>query len=401
MQKILNMALAGSLVLLIAACGGNAAKDKKGGLGDLKVELEKKKKEKATLDADIRKLEEQIGKADPASAQAQKLVGVDTLKKQDFVHYIELQGKVDANNVAYVSPAGAPGVVKAIYIQNGSKVRKGQSLLKLDDALARQQVIAAQQQAGVLKARLAQAQTVYQRRQNLWKENIGTEIEVINAKTDVDALSSQLRAAEAQVSLAQEQLNQTTITAQISGVVERVNVKVGETFMGVVGNQPQIVLVNNSNLKMTANVPENYISRVKMGDSVLVVISETGKPYQSVINVVGAAIDPSNRSFIAEAKLPSDPLLKPNQLALMKIQDYKSKAAVTVPVNVVQSDEKSKYVYIIEKSGDKSVVRKKIVQVGESYGGFTEIKGGLSGSEVIVTEGYQAVYDGQAVAISK
>lgn len=390
---IFTLVITASLV----ACE-SGAKDKKGELGDLKVKLEKLKKEKNGLDEQIRQVEDQIAKADPASAQALKLVSVAPLTSGDFSHFIELQGKIDADQMAYVSPPGAPGIVKAIYIQNGSKVRKGQTLLKLDDVIARQQVITAQQQVGQLKARLAQAQTVYQRRQNLWKENIGTEIEVINAKAEVDALASQVRGAESQVSAAQEQLAQTNVTAQISGVVERIQVKLGESFTGFVGNDPQIILVNNNNLKITANVPENYISRVKKGDSIQVVINETGKPYRSVIYNVGAAIDPTNRSFIAEAKLPADPLLKPNQLATMKILDYKAKAAIIVPLNVVQTDEKGKYVYIIEKTGDKMVARKKPVTVGESYNGTTEIKSGLTGTETIITEGYQTVYDGQAVA---
>ena len=381
----------------LVACG-SATKDKKGELGDMKVKLEKLKKEKNGLDEQIRQLEDKIGKADPASAQVLKLVSIASLAPQDFSHFVELQGAITTDQVAFVSPPGAPGIVKAIYVQNGSRVSKGQTLLKLDDAIARQQVISAQQQVGQLKARLAQAQTVYQRRQNLWKDNIGTEIEVINAKADVDALASQVRGAESAVSSAQEQLAQTNVTAQISGVVERVQVRLGETFTGMVGNSPQIILVNSSNLKITANVPENYISRVRKGDSVQVVINETGKPYRSVIYNVGAAIDNTNRSFIAEAKLPSDPLLKPNQLATMKILDYKAKAAIVVPLNVVQTDEKGKYVYIIEKNGDKMIARKKTVTVGESYNATTEIKSGLTGTETIITEGYQTVYDGQAVA---
>lgn len=401
MNKILKITFTVIIAASLAACGAGS-KDKKGDLGDMKVKLEKLKKEKSGLDEQIRQLEEQILKADPAAAAAvQKLVSADSIRFRDFSHYIELQGKVDADELAYVSPPGAPGIVKAIYVQNGSRVSKGQTLVKLDDALARQNLIAAQQQVGQLKARLAQLQTIYERRQKLWKENIGAEIDVINAKADVDAMSSQLRAAESQVSAAQEQLNHTNVTAGISGVIERVNVKVGETFVGVAGNTAQIIIVNNNNLKITTNVPENYISSVKKGDSVQVVISETGKPYRSIIYNVGAAIDPTNRSFIAEAKLPSDPLLKPNQLATMKILDYKAKAAVTVPLNVVQTDEKGKYVYVMEKAGEKMVARKKQVVVGESYNGLTEIKSGLTGGELVITEGYQSVYDGQSVTTGK
>lgn len=399
MRNIFKLTLLVPLVALLAACG-SSSKEKKGEAGDLKVKLEKLKKEKNGLDAQIRQVEEQLAKADPSSVQTQKLVSVDTLRIQDFTHFIELQGKIDADNVAYVSPAGQGGIVKAVYVKSGSRVSKGQTILKLDDALARQAVVGAQQQAAVLKARLAQAQTLYERHQNLWKQNIGAEVNVINAKAEVDALQSQLRAAQAQVSMAQEQSDQSNVRAQISGVVDQVNIKVGEFFSPQSAADPRsgIKIVNNSSIKIVTAVPENYASRIKKGDKVEVVVPESGKPaYKSTISVVGAAVDPTTRSFTTEAKLPSDPMLKPNQLATMKILDYQSKAAVTVPINVVQSDEKGKYVYVAEKSGNKTIARKKTVIVGESYNGVMEIKSGLAGGDLIISEGYQTVYDGQVV----
>ncbi|MEP7375460.1 MAG: efflux RND transporter periplasmic adaptor subunit [Chitinophagaceae bacterium] len=402
MQKILNITMAASLVLLIAACG-SSTKDKKGEAADLKVKLEKLKKEKNGLDAQIRQVEEQLGKVDSSAGKAQKLVSVDTVTLQDFTHFIELQGKIDADNVAYVAPAGQGGIVKAVYVKSGSQVRKGQAILKLDDAVARQAVIGAQQQAGVLKARLSQAETIYERYQNLWKQNIGTEINVINAKAEVDALQSQLRAAEAQVRMAQEQANQSNVTAQISGVIDQVNIKVGEFFSPMSAADPRsgIKIVNNNSIKMVTEVPENYGARIKKGDAVEVVVTGTGKPpYKSTISVVGAAVNPTSRSFNTEAKLPADPILKSNQLATMRILDYEAKAAVTVPINVVQSDEKGKYVYVAEKSGDKIIVRKKIVVAGESFNGVMEIKSGLAAGDVIITEGYQTVYDGQSVSVN-
>jgi len=144
------------------------------------------------------------------------------------------------------------------------------------------------------------------------------------------------------------------------------------------------------------------VTRIKKGDKVEVVIADSDKPpYQSVISMVGASIDPVTRSFAAEAKLPSDPFLKPNQTATMKIQDYAVKDAVAVSINVVQSDEKGKYVYVMEKEGDKMLVRKKVVIVGEAYNGLIEIKSGLKGGDLIITEGYQIVYEGQAVTTGK
>lgn len=402
MNNIMKVSVAVFFAAVLAACGGGA-KDKKGDLGDLKTRLEKLKKQKSELDADIKKVEDEIVKADPEAAQqVKRLVAVDTLRVQDFAHYIDLQGKVSNSGIGYVAPKGGGGVVRAIYVKVGQKVGAGQVVVKLDDALQQQALIAAQQSTGQLKARLAQAQTIYERYQNLWKQNIGAEINVINAKADVDAISAQLRAAEAQVGQAREALNMTNVTAGMSGVVEEINVRVGEFFSGATQQGGQIVIVNATSLKAEVPVPDNYVAKVKKGGKVLISVPETGKPaFESVISVVGASINEQTRSFMTEAKLPSDPLLKPNQTAIMKILDYEAKGTIAVPVNVVQSDEKGKYVYVMEKSGDKMIARKKTVNVGEVYNGVIEIKNGLSGGEVLITEGYQSIYDGQAVTTGK
>lgn len=391
------------MAFIFVSCGGG---DKKGSVGDMKSKLEKLKKEKNALDAKIHKLEDEIAKADPKAAQqALKLVSVDSVRTNEFKHYIELQGKVDAEGMAYVAPKGAGGQIKAIYVKAGQKVGRGQLIMKLDDAMARQGVVAAQQQTGQLKARLEQAQTVYERYQNLWKQNIGAEIQVINAKADVDALAAQLKAAQAQVAMAQEQANMSNVYAEISGVIDQVNVKVGEFFSPQSAAMPGagIRIVNNSNLKVVANVPENYVATVKKGKEVIIAVQQSGKDsIASVISTVSASIDPITRSFTAEAKLASDPDIKPNQIATMKILDYTApKGTVTVPVNLVQSDEKSKYVYVIEKSGDKQIAKRKTVTVGQAYNGMIEIKSGLTGSDLVIMEGRQSVYDGQVIRTGK
>lgn len=400
MQRIFKIVLPVSLLLALAACGGSDSKKDDKRVAEVKKEIEKKKQEKSDLDGQIKKLEEELAKLDPNAANTAKLVSVANVEQKDFLHYIELQGKIDADNIAYVAPQGAGGVVKAVYVKLGDRVTKGQAILKLDDALVSQAVVGAKQSAEVLKARLEQAKTIYERRQNLWKQNIGSEIEVINAKADVDALQSQYNAADAQLKTAEEQFGQSTVRAEISGVIDEMNIKPGEFFSPQSASTPGmgIRIVNNSSLKMVTPVPENYITRVKKGDKVLVVVPETGKaPYETTLSTVGASIANNTRSFITEAKLPSDPLLKPNQTASMKILDYQAKNAIVVPVNVVQTDEKGKYVFVTSKAGDKLLAKKKQVTVGQVYDGQIEILSGLEASEQIITEGYQSVYDGQAI----
>src|SRR4026208_2426404 len=139
MNKFL-MILTIATAVIITSCSGGA-KDAKGELNDKKVKLEKLKSEKTKLDGDIKKLEDEIAKQDPSARKDRaKLVSAAPVTQQDFTHYIELQGKVDATNVVVVTPRGMPAQVKEIHVKRGDVVKKGQLLLELDDAVMLQQL---------------------------------------------------------------------------------------------------------------------------------------------------------------------------------------------------------------------------------------------------------------------
>lgn len=383
MQKILNVAMAVSFLLVIAACG-SSAKDEKTGLSDLKAKLEKLKKDKTGIDSDIRKLEEEIAKLDPASQEKAKLVSVAPVTQQDFTHYIELQGRVDANDVVVVTPRGMPAQVKEIHVKRGDMVRKGDLLLKLDDAIMLQQVDG-------LNTQLAYAQNIYNRQKNLWDQGIGTEVQLITAKNNVDALEKQLATLK-------ENWKTSFVYAPISGLADAVEIKEGEIFTGMSATGPQIRIVNSLDMKVVTEVPENYANRVQKGSSILIVIPDISKDsIPSVITVTGASINATSRGFITEARLPSKPGYRINQVALIRIKDYAAPKAITIPVNVVQTDEAGKYVYIMVKEGNVFKARKKKVEAGETYNGIVEVKAGLTVTNQVITEGYQSVYDGQVI----
>ena len=376
------------LVGIIAASCGEAKKETTGSLNDKKVELEKLKKQQADLNGKIQALEAEIAKLDPKSATSTaKLVSVTTLGATDFSHYIDLQGRIDANNISYVSPPGQPGVVKALYVKQGQSVRKGQLLAKLDDQLIRQEV-------EPLRVQLASAEDTYKRTKNLWDQGIGSYQNVLNAKTHVESLQKQIGMIQRRAAL-------TNVTAPNSGVIEQLNLRVGETFMGYVGSIPQIMIVNTGDLSVKVSVPENYLSRVSMGSKIKVVLPEqNNRELDAVVTVVQKLINQNTRAFDVEAKIPSHPDLKPNQIAQVKILDYAAQNAVVIPLNVVQNDDKVKYVFVMEKDGDRMTARKKTVQIGEAYGDNVEIKSGLKPGDQLITEGYQSLYEGQVITVA-
>jgi RND family efflux transporter MFP subunit len=255
----------------------------------------------------------------------------------------------------------------------------------LDDQLIRQQI-------EPLRVQLATAEDTYRRTKNLFDQGIGTYQNVLNAKTQMESLQKQIGIIQRQAALM-------TVTAPSSGIADQVNVRVGEAFVGATAAGPQIRIVNTSDLKVVASVPENYLDRVSVGSRLQILLPEqNNRIITATVSVVQKVIDPNTRSFNIEAKIPADANLKPNQIAQIKILDYKANDVIAVPLNTVQTDEKGKYVYVMEKSGDKMVARKKAVAVGESYAGLIEIKSGLTAGDQLITEGYQNLYEGQVIS---
>ena len=378
-----------SLTMLAVACGGgkDSIDAKKNALADLK-------KQALDINAKIASLEKEVGGTDNVKSV---LVTVTPIVSQEFTHYIELQGKIESESVSYVTPRAGGGQVKQLFVKRGDLVKKGQLLLQLENSLIKQSAAAAAQNIETIKAQAALAKAVYEKQKNLWDQNIGSEIQLMTAKTNADALSSQLKAATEQLGMAKDQLAFTSIYSDVDGVAEEVNVKVGEFFQG----PGQIKIVNTAHLKLTAQVPENYAGKVKLGTDLNVYFPDAQKNLAAKVNVLGNVIDPLNRSFFIESKLPVDKSFRPNQLAQVKIKDYAKANAISIPVNLLQNDEKNKFIYVAATENGKLVARKKVITVGEFYGNNIEILSGLVAGDSIVTEGYQSLYDGQSITTSQ
>lgn len=384
-----------AVLIILSSCGG-AKKEGDAAINDKKAKLEKLKNEKNSKDEEIRKLQDELNAIDTGSANAAKvkLVAVAPVATENFEHFINLEGKVDADNISYISPRGAPGQVKAIFVKEGDHVKKGQLLLKLDDAVMRQQLVTVKQQAEGLKTQIAFAKNLAQRQQNLWDQGIGTEVQLITAKNNVANLENQLQTANESVKVTGEQLNTANVYSDVNGVADVVGVKVGELFAGM----GQIKIVNTSSLKVVTSIPENYLTKLHQGTAVIINIPDANKQFKSTISLISQSIEASNRGFIAEAKIPYDAVIKPNQVAKVQILDYSAANVVVIPINTVQSDEKGKYVYVQTKtSNGKAVATKKTVIIGEVYADKVEIKSGLTPGDLLVTEGYQNIYQGQTI----
>ena len=396
MRKYTILVLAA--VVLLSSCG-SSKKEADAALNDKKATLEKLKSDKDKLEGKITSLEKEISKLDTSAANMPKakLVALQTLANTEFTHYIELQGRVDAENVSYITPRGGPGQIKAIYIKQGALVKKGQLLLKLDDAIQQQNLVAARQGLESIKTQLSYAKNIYQRQKNLWDQNIGTEVQLITAKNNVATLENQLLTSQENIKVVLEQVKTAMVYSDVNGIADMVTVRQGEIF-GSPGSGV-IKIVNNSLLKVVSNIPENYLGTVGKGSAVIVVLPDVNKTINTTVSFVGASIDIINRGFVVEAKLPADALLKPNQIAMMKIKDYAAANSITIPLNTLQNDEKGKFVMIASTENGKLIARKRPVNIGSLNGNLLEIKTGLKAGDALITEGFGSLYEGQLVTI--
>lgn len=370
-----------SVGAMLGACGDGAGNksDKQAQLEKLKKELNGLENKTIKLKEEILILENELGKGDGANNS--KMVEIETVKPSNFSSYIVLEGVADADQ-STVAMAKVPGTVTAVLVQPGASVRAGQILAKIDNS-------AINQGRAELENRLVFANTVFDKQKRLWESGIGTEIQYLTAKNQKEALEKSLATLDAQIDMY-------NIKSPIAGTIESVDLRIGQTAAPGI---PAFRVVNMSNIKVTTEVAETYSKKIKTGDNVLIQFPSIQKTVESRVSFASKFIDPMNRTFKIEVRLGAIENLKPNMVAKIKITDYQSKNAISVPTNAIQRTENGEFVMVAELNDKKDFVAKKLQIVsGKSSDGRTEILSGLKESDNIIVVGFQELNEGQIVS---
>lgn len=384
MKKIYSLLI---VTLVLVSCG-----DKKQSVDTIIAsgDLSKIRQKKADLDtqqqelaAQIKLLDAEIKKLDPQ--EKVPLITTFATKQEVFNHFVELQGNVDTKQNLVIFPEFS-GILSKVYVKEGQKVSKGQTLAKIDDGGLSQQIAQLQIQADLAK-------TTYERQERLWNQKIGSEIQFLQAKSNYEA-------QQKAVNQLKEQLNKTVVKAPFSGTIDDVITEQGSVVSP--GQSQLFRIVSLKDMYIETDVPERYISDVVVGKNVIVEFPILGKTIDAKVRQAGNFINAANRTFKIEIGIPNgSKQIKPNLTAKLKINDYTNEKAILIPQSIISENaEGQQYVYtVIDKTDNKGKAKRVFIETGKTQGDFIEVLSGIENGNEIVEEGARSVKDGQEVKI--
>lgn len=374
-------ALAG--LILATSCGGESTESEGAPqtLDAARKVLQEKRKKLQVLKKEITGIEAIITKLDPKSGKVTGTpVTVAKVEIKDFNHYVEVQGNVVPVEEPGMASSETGGRIMSMTVKEGDYVKKGALIATINLESLKKSI-------AELDESLSLAEDMYKRQENLWKQKIGSEVQYLQSKSQVESL---LKNKERLT----YELTKANVYASISGYVDMVLAKEGE----IAGpGAPIIQILNTRNLKVVASVPEVYLGQVKKGEGVVLKFPALNEEQKGRVTTIGRSINPANRTFEVEASINSkNGLLKPNLLATMLVNDFAQKGAVVVPDQLILQDVSgADYVMVLE--GDKAA--KKLVTMGRGYSNETIITSGLDGSETLLIKGARQVSDGDLVEV--
>lgn len=378
MKHISTLILA---ILLITACQPSESEPQT--VDEMRKVLKSLKSEQSAIDDKIKSLEDKIEEIEPSKEKVKKLVTSLQVAKEDFNRYIDIQGAVSSSD-AVMASAEMGGRIVVMDIEEGDFVKQGRLVAKLD-------VEAINNQIQEINKSLELATDVFTRQERLWNQEIGSEIQFLQAKNNKERLEKTLESVKFQ-------LTKANVYAPISGYADMIFLKKGE-LAGP--GAPIIQIINTNTVKVIADVPESLLGKVKRGQYVTIDFPALEETKKGRVSLIGRSIDPANRTFKVEVDLPnSGGKLKPNLLSIMKINDLTVKDAVAIPLELVQQEISGRdYVFVVSQSDEGSISKKRYVETGPTFESKIVIADGLEEGDQIIMDGARGLSDEELIQV--
>ena len=382
------------LLIIITVCLNSCSNEKEPSLEEILAtnDVELLKSRKSEIDAKLEKLSLDLDQLNNKLSVLNKdrntpLITTITTSEQKFNHFIELQGNVKTKQNVLVYPE-MPGILNKVYVKEGQKVKKDQILATIDDGGLSQQLL-------LLKSNEQLAKTTFERQKRLWDQQIGSEIQYLQAKTSYNSQKNATRQLK-------KQLGKFTIRAPFSGIIDNVFKEKGTVVAPGPGAEI-FRIINLSNMYIETDVPESYISSIKKNKMVEVNFPILGRSYDTSIRQVGNFINPSNRTFRIEVGIPNlDGEIKPNLTAKLRLNDYSNSNAILIPQSIISENAKGQqFIYVVKDNKEKNQVyaERLVIETGKTNGDFIEVTKNLDANVEVILEGARSVNNGQVVKV--
>jgi len=376
-MKKTQLLVAVSAAAVLASCGSKES---------AKGDAAKLNNQRDSLTAIITKAEGELAEIDlqlavlDSSAQWNTVTLIQAGAGQ-FQHDFNVYGTVKSDQSVTLYPESA-GRIQRVVVRAGQKVSAGQVLVELDNSVV-------QSSLAEIKTQLDLAQTLFDKQKRLWDQGIGSEVQFLQAKTQLEGLQKRL-------STAQKQAAMSTVRAPFAGSVDELFAKQGEY---AAPGMPMARLISTGGLRLELDVPETYITRLKVGQKIALDFNSIGVKTTASISQVGDFINPDSRTFKVSVNLPSNGQYKPNMMASAQVVDYESNGLLTLPNRLILQDTKGAnytYVFVPAQNGLGKVERRELT-IGVSNNDATEVLAGLKVGEQVVDRGIRSVQPGETV----
>ena len=372
-----------AVIMLVAmqACNGttDSLEGKMSKLKELKTEAQ-------NLSLEIKTLENEILALDPSALESKvnaTLITTLPVQQESFIHKIEVRGNVNSRTNAMVSAEMMGRVVRA-RVQEGDQVTTGQVIVELDRSVMNNNV-------EELKTSIELAKSVFERQKRLWDQNIGTEIQYLQAKNNLEGLERRMQTLESE-------MTKLTVRAPFAGTIDKLNVRAGEMLSP---GSPIALLTSTRDMYVTGEVSERYVGRFAAGDSVDINFPSINTQMKATISSVGTVINPNNRTFAVEINLKDVPNnVKPNMIASLLLTDYQNDNSLVIPTYLILQDRIGNFVWVKKQVDGVEKAQKAYIETGNSFMEKTEINSGLAIGDVLIDKGFREMNEGMLIRIA-
>ena len=330
---------------------------------------------------------------------AQTVVRFDRARSHEVGQTIRLDGSVESTRVAVVASEVA-GVVADLLTPEGTKVKRGQALLRLRPEPLKLRLRAAMGELAEAEARLKSAELRLGRVQELVASEVVSQQNADDASFEAEAQRGRVEQLRAEVARLEHELKSTTVRAAFHGVVGEEHVQPGE-WLNV--GDPVVELISLESLEIRLEAPEQYFGGLRTGGEVAISFDALpGVDFRGKVRAVVPRANPRSRTFPVLVQLDNrSQRVGVGMLAHVDLELGQRSDSVLVPKDAVVHREGKDLLYVLEDQkieGEEATVAKAVdVTTGTGVASWVVVHGDVQAGDRVVTRGNERLADGQQV----